>query len=148
MNFDAIMPFLQLAIAFVGAYLVALWFSLVVWTFRDVRARSRDIILQFMSVLLVLIFSLPGLVLYFVLRPRDTLAEAYERSLEEETLLQDIEERQICPGCQRNIEADFIVCPSCRTELKRQCNQCRRAIRLSWDVCPYCAGAIRVVKKS
>ncbi|MBI2863003.1 MAG: zinc ribbon domain-containing protein [Chloroflexi bacterium] len=142
-NFDTI---LQLLVAFVGAYLVAFWFSLVVWTFRDIRARTRDLLLQFLAVLLVLLFSLPGLVLYFVLRPRETLSEAYERSLEEETLLQEIEEQQVCPGCKRRIEADFVVCPTCRTELRRQCNHCKRTLHLSWGVCPYCAGEVTGVR--
>lgn len=142
MNFDAI---LQLLVAFVGAYFVAFWFSLVVWTFRDIRARSRDLLLQLLSVLVVLLFNVAGMVLYFVLRPRETLAEAYERSLEEETLLQEIEEQQLCPGCKRRVDADFVVCPTCRTELKRQCGQCKRVIQLSWGICPYCATEVRAL---
>jgi RNA polymerase subunit RPABC4/transcription elongation factor Spt4 len=79
-----------------------------------------------------------GAVLYLVLRPRETLAEKYERSLEEEALLQDIEERQICPGCKQPIERDFMICPICHVTLRQPCVHCGRLVHPRWNVCPYC----------
>ncbi len=82
---------LQLFVAFLGAYLFAVWVSMIIWTYRDIHSRSRDIFAQGLAVLLVLIFNVAGLLLYFILRPRETLSEKYERELAEEALLQDIE---------------------------------------------------------
>jgi len=124
--------------AFGGAFLVALWVSIVIWTFRDIRSRSRDIFAQLLATLMVVVFFLPGLLLYYILRPHETLVEAYERSLEEEALLQEIEEQYICPGCRQKIETDFVICPSCHTKLKQQCASCGRLLHLKWNVCPYC----------
>lgn len=76
--------------AFVGTFLVAFWMSLVIWTFRDMRLRSRDIFAQLLASLVVLIFGPLGLLIYLILRPQETLAEAYARTLEEEALLQDV----------------------------------------------------------
>jgi len=87
---------------------------------------------------LVLLFSLPGLLVYMILRPKETLADQYERALEEEALLQDIEDRLVCPGCQRKVEPDFMVCPSCQTMLKTRCRACDRLLHPKWQVCPYC----------
>jgi RNA polymerase subunit RPABC4/transcription elongation factor Spt4 len=129
---------LQLILAFTGAFSLALWFSLVIWTFRDIRARSRDIFAVLLATLLVLVGFLPGLLLYILLRPRETLAEQYERSLEEEALLQDIEDRRICPSCHEAVEDDFLICPNCSTRLKNQCSNCNRLMKLEWNVCPYC----------
>jgi RNA polymerase subunit RPABC4/transcription elongation factor Spt4 len=129
---------LQVIIALFGAFFLAFWVSLVIWTFRDVRSRSRDIFAQLLAALMVMVFNLPGLLFYFILRPQETLAEAYERSLEEEALLQDIEERLVCPGCKRKIQADFIICPDCHTRLKKSCPNCRRLLHLKWNICPYC----------
>ena len=145
MPFDlgAFAPLLQLVAAFFGAYFLAMWISLVIWTFRDVRARSRDLFLQILSLALVVVFNLPGLVLYFLLRPRETLAEAYERELAEEAMLQDIEEKQACPNCHQKIQPDFLLCPNCRTTLKRQCEHCHRLLSLRWNVCPYCGTPVR-----
>src|SRR5512141_2002356 len=133
---------LQLLVAFLGAYLLAVWISLIVWTFRDVRARTRDLFAQLLSVMLVLIFNLPGLLLYFLLRPRETLAEGYERELAEEAMLQDIEDKQACPECHQKIQPDFIVCPNCYSRLKRQCDNCHRILNLRWTKCPYCGATV------
>jgi len=129
---------IQISLFILGAYAVALYLGLVVWTARDIASRSRDWLVRTLAVLLVLVFNLPGLLLYFVLRPRETLAELYERALEEEALLQDIEDQATCPSCKRRVAQDFAVCPYCRTPLKTRCPSCRRLLSPRWEVCPYC----------
>jgi RNA polymerase subunit RPABC4/transcription elongation factor Spt4 len=142
---NTIQPFLVLFVALLAAFLTATWVSAVIWAFRDIRARSRDIFAQVLGTLLVLIFfplfPVPGLILYLILRPRETLAEIYERTLEEEALLQGIEERLACPACNRRIEEDYVVCPSCQTRLKKACVSCGRLLHLRWSVCAYCGAA-------
>lgn len=135
---NSILVVLQVALAILGGFFTALWISLVIWTFRDMRSRSRDVFAQLLATLLVLVFSLPGMLIYMILRPQEKLTEAYERALEEEALLQDIEERAQCPGCKRRIETDWVVCPTCYTQLKKRCVKCDRILRLKWKVCPYC----------
>lgn len=125
--------------ALAGAFLVALWISLVIWTFRDMRSRSRDAFAQLLAALMVFVLGPLGALLYLLLRPRETLAEKYERSLEEEALLQDIEERQICPGCKQPIEDEYVVCPICHIRLRQPCVHCGKLIHPRWGVCPYCA---------
>ena len=135
-------PFLALFVAITAAFLTAAWISAVIWAFRDIRARSRDVFAQVLATLLVLVFfplfPIPGLILYMILRPRETLAEAYERTLEEEALLQGIEERLACPGCNRSIQEDYLYCPTCHTRLKKPCLECGRQLHLKWSLCPYC----------
>jgi RNA polymerase subunit RPABC4/transcription elongation factor Spt4 len=133
---------LQLFIAFFGAYVLAVWISLIIWTFRDIRARSRDIFAQLVSVLMVVFFNVPGILLYFLLRPRETLGERYERELAEEALLQDIEEKHACPACQQKVQPDFLFCPNCHTRLKRRCDNCHRITSLRWSICPYCGAPV------
>lgn len=155
MDFESILstiqPFVIMFAALFAAFLTAMWIAVVIWTFRDIRARSRDIFAQILATLMVLIFfplfPLPGLALYLILRPRETLAEVYERSLEEEALLQGIEERLACPGCNRRIEEEFMICPTCHTRLKKSCPACGRLLHLRWNICPYC-GAVQSAVKS
>ncbi|MBI5029556.1 MAG: zinc ribbon domain-containing protein [Chloroflexi bacterium] len=129
---------LQLVGAFLGVYLIAVWIGLVVWTFRDIRSRSRDLLMQILCVALVVFFFIPGILLYFLMRPREALDERYERELAEEALLQDIEEKQACPACQTKTQSDFLFCPNCHTRLKRRCENCHRIASLRWNICPYC----------
>jgi RNA polymerase subunit RPABC4/transcription elongation factor Spt4 len=121
-----------------GVYLATLWLTLVFWTYRDIRHRSRDPVIQTVSVLLVLVFFLPGHWIYLILRPRYTLTELYERSLEEEALLQDLEDQKACPTCRRRVQDEFLVCPSCRTQLKEPCRACARPLSYAWIACPFC----------
>ncbi len=122
-----------------AAFVVAFWASLVIWTFRDIRARTQDFLSQVLSTVLVAVFPFIGVFIYMILRPRQTLAEIYERQLEEESLLAEMTERQTCSNCHARIESDFQVCPSCGQKLKRSCPKCERLLELRWTFCPYCA---------
>lgn len=128
----------QILVAVGGAYLLALWFVLVVWTYRDIETRSNSVFTQIFATLVVVLFFVPGLLLYLLLRPKETLDEAFQRSLEEEYLLQDLEELNHCPSCHRAVEDAFVLCPGCQTELREPCSACGRLVDLKWPVCPYC----------
>jgi hypothetical protein len=129
----------QFLLAIGIAYLIAVWFALVAWTFRDIEARSRSVFTQVFSTLLVVLFFIPGLLLYLILRPKETLDQAFQRALEEEYLLQDLDDLPLCPGCQRSVDPEFVLCPHCKTALRSPCPACSRLIDLRWHVCPYCA---------
>ena len=136
---EAIGTILLAIAAFISAFTAALWMALVIWTFRDMRLRSRDIFAQLLASLLVLIFGPLGMLIYLILRPQETLPEAYARTLEEEALLQDITgAKPVCPECKHRIEPDFIICPACHTELRKACPHCGRLMLMRWGICPYC----------
>ncbi|WP_156025572.1 zinc ribbon domain-containing protein [Thermogemmatispora carboxidivorans] len=126
-------------ISFFLAFFFVFWISLIIWTFRDIRSRSQDLATQVIATLLVAVFNVGGLLIYLILRPRQTLAEIYERQLEEESLLAEMTERQTCTNCHARVESDFQICPSCGQKLKRPCPKCERLLELRWSFCPYCA---------
>jgi RNA polymerase subunit RPABC4/transcription elongation factor Spt4 len=128
----------QVFLALAGGYLVVLWFALVVWTYRDIGSRSQSVVTQIFATLLSMLFFVPGALLYLLMRPRATLDEAFQRSLEEEYLLQDIEETSLCPSCQRQVSDDYLLCPHCQTSLKQPCTSCNQLIKIGWPICPYC----------
>jgi RNA polymerase subunit RPABC4/transcription elongation factor Spt4 len=122
------------------AYVLVLWLSAVVWVFRDVRSRTNDQASQLIAVVLVAVFNLPGLLVYLVIRPQATMSDAYERSLEAEAILHELQmTANACQACHRPIEDDFNVCPHCRTRLREACRNCSKQVRTSWVTCPYCA---------
>jgi len=136
----------MVATAIAAGFVAALWLSLVIWTFRDVRRRARDPLTRILAVLIVLILFLPGFLIYLILRPSTTIEEEYQRTLEEEALLQNIEDAALCPGCNRRIQPDWMVCPSCHTLLKKRCPNCSRLMDLPWNLCPYCATTVPGVR--
>lgn len=139
---------LEVVVAVLTALTVAFWISLAIWTFRDIRARTRDIFAWLLATLLVLGLGPIGLLLYLLLRPKETLAEVYDRQLEEEALLRDITARRACPSCQAVTEPDWLVCPHCRTELRHTCASCGKPLELNWVICPYCATPVAQLKPS
>ncbi len=140
MSFDPsrMSNFLLILTAWGGAFLAALWLSLVIWTYRDIKARGRDPLVRILAVLLVAVLFLPGIVVYLILRPSRTLEEEYQQTLEEEALLQTIEESSVCPGCARRTNEKWRVCPHCHTRLKKSCHHCGQLMELPWNLCPYC----------
>jgi len=121
-----------------GAFFVALWLALVIWTYRDIRARHRDRLVHILAAILVALLSLPGVLVYLILRPARTLEEEYQQTLEEEALLQSIEDQSVCPGCERHTREDWLVCPTCQTRLRKRCHSCGRLMELPWNICPFC----------
>lgn len=126
---------------YAGMVFAAFWLAMILWAYRDMRARSRDTLAQIVVAVMVALLNVPGVLIYIFLRPRETLAEAYERSLEEEALLQEIEEKPVCPGCGQRVQTDWQACPHCHTRLKKPCSNCGNMLELAWNLCPNCAAS-------
>ncbi|MFP3854018.1 MAG: zinc ribbon domain-containing protein [Anaerolineales bacterium] len=128
--------------AFLGAFVAALWLSLIFWAYRDVKKRTDDRLAHILAAVVVALLGPPGLVIYLILRPTDTLDEAYQQALEEEALLSEIENRSHCPGCGARVESDWQICPQCQTRLRKACSHCGELMELTWQICPHCASPV------
>ncbi len=135
---ESLNDILLVATIFTAVVIAAFWLAIVLWAYRDMRSRSRDPLAQLLVALLVFLLNAPGLFIYILLRPRETLTAAYERSLEEEALLQEIEERPSCPGCGQRVQHDWQACPHCHHRLKKACVNCDYLLELPWNICPRC----------
>ncbi|HEY4658208.1 MAG: hypothetical protein A3G84_06215 [Chloroflexi bacterium RIFCSPLOWO2_12_FULL_71_12] len=129
----------QFTVRFGLVYLFFIYLAMVFWVVRDAQQRTENVIMPYLAGLMVVVLNLPGLFLYMIVRPRETLADAYERQLAEESLLAEAEQRVVCPTCHERVQEDYILCPTCRTRLKRMCPSCAKLIRPEWSICPYCA---------
>jgi hypothetical protein len=63
-------------------FLIAIWFALVFWTYSDARRRLEDSVLIGSATLAALIFPFAGALVYAIVRPPETLDDAYERDLD------------------------------------------------------------------
>jgi RNA polymerase subunit RPABC4/transcription elongation factor Spt4 len=135
-------PVLQLGIRAIGIYLVNLWLASAYWAFRDMQQRSDNAILPYLAAAGIILFTPLFFVLavwvYKIVRPHEKIGEVWERNLAEEALLAEVEAIHHCPGCERRVDEEWIICPTCRTRLNRVCPNCSRLVGLDWSLCAWC----------
>ena len=134
-------------VAVLGAFFFAFWIAMAIWTFNDIRARSRDWLAILLACVLVLIFPIVGLILYMMIRPKHTLAEVYDRALEEEALLREIEETQVCSTCGIPVKEAWVYCPNCHNQLQHSCISCKNLVRNEWEICVFCGTAQQMARQ-
>jgi hypothetical protein len=128
-------------VAVMGAFLFAFWIAMGIWTFNDIRARTRDWLAILLACVLVLIFPIVGWFLYLMIRPKESLAEVYDRALEEEALLREIEETLACPSCGVPAKENWVYCPNCHNQLQHSCPSCGNLVRNEWEICVFCGAS-------
>jgi len=135
-------PVLQFGLRAIGIYLVILWLASAYWAFRDMQQRSDNAILPYLVAAGIILFTPLLFVLavwvYKIVRPHEKIGEVWERNLAEEALLAEVEAIHHCPTCERRIDDEWIICPTCRTRLNRVCPNCSRLVGLDWSLCAWC----------
>ena len=99
-------PLVQLSLRLSVLYVFAIYLAMVFWTVRDAQQRTENRILPYLAGLMVVVLNILGLFLYLIVRPRETLGEAYERQLAEESLLAEAEQRLVCPTCRERVRRE------------------------------------------
>ncbi|MDX6465772.1 MAG: hypothetical protein QOI27_812, partial [Gaiellaceae bacterium] len=119
---------------------VVFWLGLVYWVYRDARRRVDDPWLVGTATLLALVLPYVGVAVYLLFRAPETLEDVHARELELRALEERLAQRTPhCPVCRAAVDAAFVVCPVCTTQLKEPCRHCSAALEPSWQTCPYCA---------
>ncbi|HVH52109.1 MAG TPA: zinc ribbon domain-containing protein [Gaiellaceae bacterium] len=113
--------------------------GLAYWMYRDASRRLTDPWLVGSAGLLGVAVPYLGALIYLLVRPPETLAEAHARDLEVQALSQRLNRRdEHCPVCHAETEPKYLVCPVCTTQLRQACRGCEAALDPLWQVCPYC----------
>jgi hypothetical protein len=145
--FDAIGGFfesaiVQLFIQGVVVLFVVLWFASAYWAFRDMQQRTDNPVLPYLAAAFIIVFTpaffLVAVLVYRIIRPHEKIGEVYERNLAEEAMLAEIEAIPHCPTCGRRVHDEWIICPECRTRLKRVCPSCNKLVGTDWTICAWC----------
>lgn len=135
-------PLVQAGLQAIGVYIVIIWLASSYWAFRDMQARTSNPVLPYLAAALIVgftpVFFIFGIIVYRIIRPQERRGEAYERGLAEEALIAEIEQIEHCATCGRKVHEDWIICPTCRTRLKRVCPHCSKLVGLEWSLCAWC----------
>jgi RNA polymerase subunit RPABC4/transcription elongation factor Spt4 len=135
-------PPVQVGLRLIGLYLIVIWLASAYWAFRDMQQRSDNPILPYLTaagiILFTPIFFILAVWIYKIVRPHEKIGEVWERNLAEEALLAEVESIHHCPSCERRIDDEWIICPNCRTRLKRVCPNCSRLVGMDWSLCAWC----------
>jgi hypothetical protein len=126
------------AIAIVLLFAAALWAAALFWAYRDIRQRTSDRVMTAICLLVMALFFVPGLVLYVLIRPPKKLAVAQVQVTREQALRQALAGMPHCPGCERDVEEEYVACPWCGHRLKEECAHCSLPLPVSFVACPYC----------
>jgi RNA polymerase subunit RPABC4/transcription elongation factor Spt4 len=106
------------------------------------QQRSDNAILPYIAaagiILFTPIFFILAVWVYKIVRPHEKVGEVWERNLAEEALLAEVESIHHCPSCEKRIDDEWIICPNCRTRLKRVCPNCSRLVGMDWSLCAWC----------
>jgi RNA polymerase subunit RPABC4/transcription elongation factor Spt4 len=132
----------QAVIYVIVAYIALIWLASAFWAYRDMRLRSASAITPYVAAVAIIVFTpvffLFGLLIYRIVRPKETIAEVNERALAEEAMLAEVATHAQCANCSRPVHEDWIICPTCRNRLRRVCPNCEHLIELDWTLCAWC----------
>lgn len=135
-------PLVRLTIQAVAFYVVLLWAATAYWAYRDLQQRTSNPVAPYLAAALIILFTpvffFFGVIIYRILRPSETVAQANERALAEEAMMVEIESQPHCANCSRQVHEDWIICPTCRNRLRRVCPNCSRLVELDWSLCAWC----------
>ena len=134
--------FFQIGIRVLVIYILLIWLASAFWAYRDMRLRTTSAIAPYVAAATIIVFTpiffLFGLLLYRIVRPKETIAEVNERALAEEAILAEVATHSQCANCSRPVHEDWIICPTCRNRLRRVCPNCEHLIELDWTLCAWC----------
>ncbi|MBQ9955397.1 MAG: zinc ribbon domain-containing protein [Eggerthellaceae bacterium] len=128
-------PEVKMAVMAVLAVLVVLYVLCIVWVVRDAYMRGAR---WYLWVIISLVPVL-GPIVYSIMRPPLMQMDRNEQELEIALKQRQLAKYGECAQCGYPVEADYVLCPQCHTQLKNLCARCDRALDPAWTVCPYCA---------
>jgi hypothetical protein len=134
-------PGVQTAIRLAVLGSVVAWGVTLGWAYRDATARSRNPLLALGAGAVVFAATPLGfplaIVLWMLVRPRQTVAEIEEQQLTI-AALENEAHGDLCPGCRLRTNPEWRRCPRCRTWLRAVCPRCERNVDFDASICPWC----------
>jgi hypothetical protein len=118
--------------------LVIFWLVVVGWVWADSGERTTKTGARILYVLIVLVLNIPGLIIYLIVRPSETIEQIYWGDLERRYLKFETSDLGDCPSCCSQLYPGYVHCPNCGFELKKKCPSCDMLVNRDCKYCVYC----------
>lgn len=121
------------------------WFVLVGWVWIDSGERTSNRKARIVYMLLVLILNIPGLIIYLIVRPSETIEQIYWADLERRYLKYETAELGDCPECGSQLFPGYHFCANCGCDIKKKCPSCGVMISKAAKYCAHCGAKVMEV---
>jgi len=123
--------------------LIMFWLIMIGWVWIDSGERTSKGLARFGYLLLILFLNIPGLIIYLIVRPSETIEEIYWADLERRYLKYETAELGDCPKCGYQLLPGFVFCTNCGHRIKRKCPKCGVLVNKDHKYCEFCGIQIR-----
>ena len=126
-----------------GMVLILFWLVMIGWVWIDSGERTSKNSVRFVYLLLVIFLNIPGLVIYLIVRPSETIEQIYWADLERRYLKYETAELGDCSKCGSQLLPGYVHCSNCGNEIKRRCPKCGVLINKDHKFCENCGTQLR-----
>ena len=123
---------------FLASVTGAIWIASIYWVYQDIFDRTKNTLLQLISVIVAILFPFFGLIIYSLIKPPATIEETRIQKLDERILKKQFSELHYCRKCHKSVDKHFVFCPHCHFQLKNSCPECESYFDAQFAICPYC----------
>ncbi len=123
--------------------LLVFWLVLIGWVWIDSGERTSSIALRITYLILVIVLTIPGLIIYLIVRPSETIEQIYWADLERRYLKYETSELGACTKCGHQLLPGYVYCTNCGNEIRKKCPGCGVLINKGSKFCPYCGTQVR-----
>ena len=118
--------------------LIVFWLVLIGWVWIDSSERTSNMSIRVVYLILVIFLNIPGLIIYLIIRPSETIEQIYWADLERRYLKYETSELGDCSKCGNQLLPGYVYCSNCGNEIKKKCPSCGVMIGKSSKFCAYC----------
>lgn len=126
-----------------GFVLVVFWLFIIGWVWVDSGERTSKRGLRVGYVLLSVFLNIPGLIIYLIIRPSETIEEIYWADLERRYLKYETADLGDCPKCGSQLFPGYVHCTNCGYTIKARCPKCNVLVNKDHKYCEFCGFQLR-----
>ena len=126
-----------------GVIILLFWLVIIGWVWIDSGERTSKTSIRVVYLLLVIFLNIPGLIIYLIVRPSETIEQIYWADLERRYLKYETAELGDCPKCGHQLLPGYVHCSNCGNEIKRKCPKCGVLINKDHKFCENCGTQLR-----